>query len=294
MNKIILRSIGGIGNQLFNYAAARRLAIKNNMELKIDHKSGFENDPYRRTYQLDNFNIKANRATKGERFEPFSKIRRYLKRELNKFRKFENRTFICHEFIEYDKRLLSIESKRDMYFEGYWQSEKYFIDIESIIREDLIINVPIDNTNQKMREKIENSLSVAVHLRFFDNINETTINNLSSNYYQKAIKKMKKMAPMAHYYIFSDQPELVNTTIDLTSDEMTIVSQNQEDEMAYADLWLMSGCRHFIIGNSTFSWWGAWLGEKKDTIVFSPGKSGTTTTVWGFDGLIPDRWEIIE
>lgn len=292
MKKIVVRIKGGIGNQLFCYAAARRLALVNDAELVIDHISGFAYDiKYRRHYQLDKFNIPCRKATAAERLEPFSRARRFLKRRFNQLLPFEKRKYIQQEDVDFDPRLLKVKVKGTVYIEGYWQSEDYFKDVESIIRSDLKIKLPNDSRNQEMSKRIQNCLSVAVHVRFFDRPDEEGINNTPKDYYARAVAQMNNLAPNAHYFIFSDYPEFARSLIPMQDSKMTIISHNRGDENAYADLWLMTQCKHFIIANSTFSWWGAWLADNSNKWVIAPGfEKRYGTGAWGFRGLLPERW----
>jgi hypothetical protein len=297
MSKIIVRIFGGLGNQLFIYAAARRLALKNDAELVIDDVSGFVRDhQYERFYQLEHFNIPCRKATAGERLEPFCRVRRYLKRRRDWHLPFEHRHYLVQEGIDFDERLLIFKPHGVVYLEGYWQSEGYFKNIEPQIREDLRIQHPRNNANQQVVENIRATTSVAVHLRFF-NEPETSIqeapytNNAPGIYYKSAITEMEKRISGAHYFIFSDRPSKAKECLQMAAVSMTIVHHNQGDAMAYADMWLMSQCRHFIIANSTFSWWGAWLGQDPKKIVIAPGfekRDGIMS--WGFKGLLPEDW----
>ena len=291
--KVVLRVFGGLGNQLFCYAAARRLSIVNNAELLIDSSSGFKYDSlYKRSYQLENFNILSNKAGKRYRFEPFSKIRRYILRRFNLLFSFSNRSFIQQESIGFDERLLSVKFNGVMYIEGYWQSEGYFKDIEEIIRKDLNITPPLDRANQKLKRHIDKVQSVALHVRYFDDPTaKDSFNNASIDYYARAIKMMDDLHPNSHYFIFSDNPKQALNVIPLSRDRVTCISHNTGDVNAYADLWLMSSCKHFITANSTFSWWGAWLSANSEKCIITPNiayKKGVSA--WGFDGLIPDDW----
>jgi hypothetical protein len=202
MSKIIVRIFGGLGNQLFCYAAARRLALMNNVELVIDDVSGFERDhDYQRQYQLDHFNIKSRKATPVERLEPFARARRYLKRCLNQRLPFAERSYIQQEGVDFDPRLLHAKPCGTVYLEGYWQSEDYFKDVEGIIRDDLRIIPPMDAANLAMATRMRNCLAVAVHVRFFDAPTEVGINNAPGDYYARAIAQMEAMAPDAHYFV---------------------------------------------------------------------------------------------
>jgi hypothetical protein len=290
---IIPRIFGGIGNQLFIYAAARRLALVNNADLALDAVSGFAYDSqYRQRYQLDHFNIPCRQAIARERLEPFSRVRRNLMRRFNRRRPFANRAYLVQEGMDFDARLLDVHPRGPLYMEGYWQSEGYFNDVAATLRSDLRIKPPADPVNQEMAGRIRDSQAVAVHVRFFDPPNVSDLhNNAPGDYYALAIERMEAHVTGAHYYLFSDQPEAARASIPLPDERLTLVSHNRGDENAYADLWLMSQCRHFIIANSTFSWWSAWLGEREGTQIIAPGfEKRCGNSWWGFEGLLPERW----
>ena len=290
--KVVSRIRGGLGNQLFAYAAARRLALKNNAKLLIDNVSGFQFDTtYQQRYQLDRFNIQAELASPQDRFEPFSRVRRYLKRWINQRIPFEQRRYIQQQGNAFDPRLLTIKLQGDLHLEGYWQSERYFQDIEDVIRNDLNIQSPTDTENLRVSEQIGSCEAIALHVRFFDSPNAVGDNNTTSEYYTKALAVMQEQLPNAHYFLFSDDIVAARSMIPLSDHQITVVSHNQGYANAYADLWLMTQCKHFIIANSTFSWWGAWLSDHKDKVVIAPGSvMQGSITAWGFDGLLPERW----
>lgn len=290
--KIIARILGGLGNQLFCYAAARRLALVNQAELMIDDVSGFAHDHhYQRQYQLDHFAIPCRKATPDERLEPLSRVRRYLMRAMNRWRPFEARRYIQQEGVDFDPRLLTVRPQGTVYLEGYWQSEQYFKDVESTIRGDLRIIPPGDEMNRMMSERIRGCLAVAVHVRFFDAPQDPGVNNAPGDYYARAVASMETLAPGAHYFVFSDQPAAARGRIPLPDDRVTLVSHNQGDENACADLCLMTQCQHFIIANSTFSWWGAWLAGHAGKQVIAPGFEMREGKMWwGFEGLLPVDW----
>jgi hypothetical protein len=290
--KVIPRILGGLGNQLFCYAAARRLAIVNDAELAIDNVSGFKYDVnYQRHYQLNHFRIPCRLATSTERMEPFSRLRRQLKRAISNRLAFSKRDYIQQESFDFDARILEISPRRNVYLEGYWQSERYFKDVEHIIRDDLIIIPPLDEANHKVAKCIQESRAVAVHVRFFDAPREEGLNNAPDDYYNRAIAKMETVVPNAHYFVFSDQPKAARLRIPLSDERITLVAHNQGDTLAYADLWLMTQCQHFIIANSTFSWWGAWLSQNKEKIIVAPGFEMRKGKMWwGFKGLLPGEW----
>ena len=269
MAKIIPRLLGGLGNQLFIYACARRMSLITGSELVLDNYSGFENDViYKRNYQLHNFNINSRFATKLELFFPFPRITRFLIKLINKNYNFNNRCYIVQEGYRFDNRLLNVNPRFNLYLEGYWQSENYFKDIEDILRKDLVIHPPNDLTNLSFRDLILSaSVSIAVHYRFFDLIDN--VSNLNTDYYNEAFKLLSEKYPNATYFIFSDL-KLQNVTTLIDPKKVVYVNHNKTDDLAYIDLWLMSLCSNFIISNSTFSWWGAYLNSNVEKIVCYP------------------------
>lgn len=288
---IISRIFGGLGNQLFTYSAARRLALMNNAELVLDRVSGFTHDTaYKRHFQLEHFNINCCKDS-SERLQQLGRLRRKILRYWNQRKPFEQRSYLIQEGIDFDERLLYFKTSGTVYFEGYWQSEGYFKDVTTTIRQDLQIKPPTDTANRAMSHQICSRTAVAVHVRFFDEPHEPTINNAPGNYYCRALEAMELIAPAAHYFIFSDQPTAARALIPLPDERITLVNHNRGDDMAYADLWLMTQCQHFIIANSTFSWWGAWLAENPSKQIIAPGfEMRHGNAWWGFRGLLPDEW----
>ena len=291
MKKVIIRIKGGLGNQLFCYAAARRLALVNNAELVIDDVTGFKRDnQYCRKFVLDHFHIPVRKATPAERLEPFERYRRGVKKWLSRRKSFMKRCYLEQEGLDFDERLLEMKIEGTFYLDGYWQSEGYFKDVEQTIREDLRIISPTDDHNQRLAAEIRNSLAVAIHVRWFDPLGSTEIYNLSTDYYQRAIALMEAKIESLHYFIFSDDPVETRAKLALPENRVTFVSHNRGDKNSYADLWLMTQCRHYINANSTFSWWGAWLGGGKDKVVVTPCLKIDGKTSWGFKGLMPSEW----
>ena len=290
MNKIIVRIKGGLGNQLFCYAAARRLALANNAELVIDDVTGFARDSlYNRQYMLDRFNIKERKATAGERMEPFERFRRALMKFSSRNKSFSKRQYIEQEGLDFDERLLNVKVKGTLYLDGLWQSENYFKDVKETIKEDFQIVPPKDEINQRMAESILCCNAVAIHLRFFDKpINESTLNNLENEYYSRAVKEIKKRLENPRFFVFSDNLEAAKKSIKSLSNDITWVDCNKQKNGVYADFWLMTQCKHFIIANSTFSWWAAWLMEFRnpESLIIACDRFPSNDT-------IPNRWMLI-
>ena len=291
--KIIARVKGGLGNQLFCYAAARRLALVNSAELVIDDVTGFVRDHnYRRRYALDHFHIPVRKATPAERLEPFERYRRALVKWSSRKKPFAERRYVEQEGPAFDHRLLALKVNGTIYLDGLWTSQSYFIDVEQTVREDLRVIPPSDCLNQRIAADIRNSNSIAVHVRKFDAPSGAETQDTSAEYYQRAIDLIERSVESPRYFVFSNDPHAARAKLSLAEDRVTFVSNNTGDENAYADLWLMSQCQHFITANSTFSWWGAWLGSAKEKIVVSPEleiREGKAIP-WNILVQIPSNW----
>lgn len=276
---------------MFCYAAARRLALRNDAELVLDDITGFARDTlYHRHYMLDNFQVAGRKATRSEILEPFERYRRYIAKRLSRLRTFESRWYIEQEGIDFDPRLLSVRVGRCVYLDGLWQSERYFQDVQAQVRADFTLKTPIDARSMEMADRIRTGASVALHIRWFDSPDEAGEHNVSAEYYKKAIAKVESLVPGAHFYLFSDNPAASQAKLALQSGKTTIASTGGGESDAAKDLWLMSQCRHFITANSTFSWWAAWLASQTDKIVLTPGVRLAGKAAWGFDGLLPHDW----
>lgn len=284
---------GGLGNQLFCYAAARRLALVNNAELVIDDVSGFKRDfQYHQKYVLDNFHIQARKASRAERLEPFERYRRGVKKWIWRRRPFGGRRYLEQEGYGFDERLLWLKINGSLYLDGYWQSENYFKDVEETIRKDLKFRPPIDVRNQRMADQIRKTNAVALHVRSFGNPTTFLAENVSRDYYTRSIKLMEQSIESPHYFVFSNDMDRAQRMVDLKQDKATFVLHDSMDDTGYADLWLMTLCRHFITANSTFSWWGAWLAESSNKIVICPNPIENGISNWAalFSETLPSGW----
>lgn len=296
MRKVIAILWGGLGNQMFIYASTKRLAIINNAEHVIDTISGFSHDHlYRRKFEMANLKIESRQANYFERMEPFGRYRKVVLRKINKFKSFEKRTYISQIGVDYDQRLLDLRVNKDIYIEGYWQSENYFKDIEWQIKKEFQFKTPKDTLNIEMSQLIQSTNSVAVHVRFYEQTLRQSKINSPIEYYAKSIDAMECNFPGSHYFVFSDNHKLAREKIKLPSSRTTYVDINNH-ENSYADLWLMSLCKNFIIANSTFSWWGAWLSQNAKKYVIAPKiiiPSLTSVASWNFEGQIPPTWNLL-
>ena len=292
---IIVKIIGGLGNQMFQYALGRALAHMNNTELKLDIGE-FEKHYKLHRYSLQHLNIDAEIATSDEinRLKSGNESR-LISPLLKVFRKIYKknavRNYVTENKFSFDASILSLGD--NAYLDGYWQSEKYFIDIQDIIRQEFRLKTPPDWNNESIIEQIGTVNSVAVHIRRGDYVSDQNANSVhgtaSLEYYTKAAKKIMNSTKSPIFFIFSDDPEWVKKNLNLPS-SMIFVDHNGP-EKNYEDLRLMSLCKHHIIANSTFSWWGTWLAKHKDQKVIAPLRWFNNDV--NTNDLIPDRWERI-
>ena len=292
---IIVRLTGGLGNQMFQYAAGKAIARRTNLPLKPDITS-FGKNKFR-SYRLNHFNVQEYFATEKE-------IRRFRKprhRQIIAFAVYKifEWVFPWHEQKEirelrssYNPDVLKI--KKSAYLTGYWQSEKYFADIADIIRHEFTVKNEPDEINRRMLAKIESVNAVSLHVRRGDYItNPKTLKFhgvLGLDYYVRALDLIVKKVKEPQIFVFSDDIPWVKENLK-TSLPLTFVEHNGV-EQDYEDLRLMSRCKHHIIANSSFSWWGAWLNENPQKIVIAPKQwaSNETMKKRQTSDVIPDEW----
>lgn len=285
---IIVKLIGGLGNQLFQYAAARRISYLNQIPLKLDISEFVRYKLHK--YSLMHFNIVEEMATPEEiqAFKPQNFFSRLAFRHLNLFSAL-NRSYRIERHFYFDASLLKID--HDVYLDGYWQSEKYFLDIEEVVRKELSVKTPPDPRNELMMERIRNEAAVSLHIRRADyvtnNYTLTVHGCCSLDYYHHAVNLVAEKVESPHFFIFSDDPVWAKSNLQLPF-PVTFVTHNGPDKN-YEDLRLMSLCRHNILANSTFSWWGAWLNAYPDKMVIAPQKWFNTDKMDPRD-LVPQSW----
>jgi hypothetical protein len=260
---IITHLYGGLGNQMFQYAVARRIAYHGGEELKLDITI-FAEYPLR-VYELKYFQIEENFATQEE-------IAKLKYNFFNRLKPLYKRTYIKEKHFQYTPQISKL--RRNVYLEGYWQTERYFKDIEDIIRKDFTVKTPLAGSNLEIAKKISEVDAVSVHIRRGDYVANPTTNEIHGvcglSYYYDCIAKLASKINNPHFFVFSDDQEWVQENLKI-SFPVTFITQNGA-EKAYEDLRLMSLCKHHIIANSSFSWWGAWLAPGKDKIVYAPSR----------------------
>ena len=291
---IIVHLTGGLGNQLFQYAIGKSLSVYSNEKLLFD-VSSYTWDNLRK-YELSVFNFNDTIAEQpdlkiiNDALPFFSD--RIISKVLRKPIPYYRLPIIREHSFTFDLNFYKFR-KTNLILQGYWQSEKYFSHIRSIIKTDLSVNEVIFSVNMLFyKELIESSSSsVSIHIRRGDYVtNSSTMvyhGLCDLEYYYAAMKKIESQIETRTYFIFSDDKDFVKE-IFAHKPNVVIIENIKQD---YEELILMSKCNHNIIANSSFSWWGAWLNDNDTKIVIAPKK-------WFSDpimqqqtvDLLPDSW----
>ena len=282
---IIVQITGGLGNQMFQYAMGRSLSEQSSMPLKLDISSYENYKPH--SFLLDRLNIKAEIASREEINQVKKKKREF------KF-PFTNRrsiNYVKEEGFTFNPEVLKL--KTSTYFSGYWQSEKYFKNIETHIRKEFVLKKELAQSREKIfKEILASRKPVSIHVRRGDYVSNAKANafhgTCEPEWYAKAIQEIRKNSVEITPVVFSDDIDWVKKNIELDCNVIWV--EPDEDGHDFEDMYLMSVCQNHITANSTFSWWGAWLNPNKDKRVIVPNKWFNSQSMKTID-LIPAGWE---
>jgi len=262
---VYVRLLGGLGNQLFQYAMGRALADAREAELVLDPRfilrkgciSGLA---------IDEFAIRARYLTDAEAAhfkEPVWKLSRALRRQINPWLGYYHET-------EHSFDTEALAQSNDVMLSGFWQSERYFASHGHQLRTDLVLKHPLPSAAVKLAVQMASSPSVAMHVRRGDYLTDPKAlvkhGVTSAHYYQTALQLMIEKLGGVDLYVFSDDPDWVRTNIQHSN----IIFVSDFGFSAEQDLWLISVCQHQIIANSSFSWWGAYLNDYANKIIVAP------------------------
>lgn len=284
---IIVKINGGLGNQLFQYAAGRALAEHHQTELALD-LSWFKNIPgsnTHREFQLKIYPIVARIVSAEEHARLTFYHGRILRRIPFLPRPWNH---VCEKGFKFDPKFFLHPD--NSYLDGYWQSSYYFERIEKSIQEELQPLQAPGQENQNLLDQVQRVNSVAIHIRRGDYVSNAAANQhhgvCDLYYYQQAISFIQNSVSNPHFYVFSD--DLVWAKENLPINNQAVFVGNNAGNQAFQDLRLIAACKHQIIANSSFSWWGAWLNQNLSKIVIAPKRwfavSKDTST------LFPKNW----
>jgi hypothetical protein len=273
---IISTLTSGLGNQMFQYAVGRALALRHGSDLVLD-TGWLRPASYvtRYSYELGVFQVDVG-VTSAYRHRRRERLREILGLAPPPY---------VYKPLTFDPNVLDLPGYIRLV--GYWQSEKYFEEYADVIRSDFEFRDPLDGPDSEIAAKIEASTAISVHVRRGDAIWPASWHFhgiLPLAYYHSATRRILHSAPDAHFFVFSDDPDWCRANLELGP--TTFVDHYQDN--AGDDLRLMALCRHHVIANSTYSWWGAWLNPRKDKIVIAP-KRFFVPLDFRHD-IVPEHW----
>ena len=285
---ITMQLNGGLGNQMFQYAMGRALSLRMDEPLTLDVTRVNRN--MHRSYCLDNFGIEARLLTAKWKRPPKFKSER-AQAFANRLMEAIGRAGRTRETdFGFNPDFLTV--KGNVYLIGYWQCEKYFIDHEATIRDELTLKTQLAAERQEVEQQIMTTNAVSLHVRRGDYVSSPSINaklgTFTPEWFGEAMRRMTNHVETPVFYVFSDDPAWVRDNI--RSDHPLVFVDPQDDGKDWEDMALMSRCRSHIIANSSFSWWGAWLNGRPDKHVIAPARWFASPELEGKD-IVPERWE---
>ncbi len=295
---ILVRLMGGLGNQMFQYAAAKSVAVRNKTILKIDTTLLEENKKHpheivtHRELDLAIFDLPLMKATKEE-VEYFNgkKYRFLIGKIYNKIGSVKRkRNLIIEKDRSFNKNILRLGDNKCIV--GSWQSEKYFKDIESEIRNLFTFKLPVLDTSKDFLNDIKSHDSICLNVRRGDFVTSplysNTLGALTADYYIKAIEYFEGRVTRPKVFVFSDDMDWCKNNLKLKM-PVCFVGHEHAGEKFGNYLQLMKNCNHFVIPNSSFGWWGAWLSKHQDKIVIAP-KNWFKDAAMKDKDIVPENW----
>jgi hypothetical protein len=297
LRKLLLGLNGGLGNQLFEYAAglyfSERLSIPLELvrpHIKKNHKWG----EFPRPFQLDAFSLDARIRTATTADRLILSPRRnviYLRNKLSSI----CRAKVIEEpaLYRFSPDLLDKENARTIYLVGFWQAAAYVEAAAERLRNSLRLRNAPQLRNLDYADAIRAlACPISVHFRVGDYAVHAAVSwVLERSYYRAAIARIRSLLPNASFVVFSDDQAAAQEI--MSGEPVSLWVEGNDTDYAYEDLWLMSCCKHHIIANSTFSWWGAWLNQSPEKIVLAP-KYWLNAHDSYFPDLYPSDWTLID
>lgn len=284
---IITKLKGGLGNQMFQYAVGRAVALSCGRELKLD-ATGYDDPRYinadtPRQYRLFPFSLSATVATPEEVIKS-----KYPYGIFSKAERFVNLRLLKRHYLDYEPNIFK---KNNQYIDGYFQSEKNFLNAKNEIVQELTLKKEFESAVFLVeKNKIDKEKSVSVHIRRGDYVNDPKTQAAhgacSREYYKQAMNLMTEKIENPIFYFFSDDIEWVKKEFGEHADYKYVSNPKLED---YEELMLMASCAHNIIANSSFSWWGAYLNKNPEKIVVAP-KKWVNIVPDPHPNIVPEGW----
>lgn len=275
---ILVRVKGGLGNQLFQYALARRLCSENKAVVKLDISDYAGGSA--RAYALDRFRTVQEIATPAE-----VKAVRYRLGMASELLRKVNRRVLKRTHLGFEPRILA--ARGNAYLDGYWQDQRYFLPIRQALCRELTLQEPLGPAAAEVEQAIRAQPdSVSLHIRRGDYLALSSYAVCSPSYYLTAIARLGPQLKQPAFFVFSDDIAWAKENLSCAH-PLFFVSRPEIAD--YEEFALMGQCRHHIIANSTFSWWAAWLNQSPDKCVIAPGRWLAQDTAESLR-IVPPDW----
>ena len=273
---IAVRITGGLGNQMFQYAFAR--ALRAQQKEVVLHWHGQRRWEQHNGWELDEvFDRPLSANIRTANSSPLLNARAWFMRKTARRRQSSD--------IGYDPSFLEVETG---YLDGYWQTEMYFKSIENTLRDDFRFKPLAGQKNIKLAERIASGSCTSVHVRRGDYLKIPGLGEVCTpDYYRNALGKLEEIDPGTTLIVFSDDIPFCQDLF--PGNKAVFVDWNRGSD-SWMDMALMSRCRHHIIANSSFSWWGAWLDASPDKMVIAPVKWFSEDAPVTNPDIYPDPW----
>jgi hypothetical protein len=281
---IIIKVIGGLGNQMFQFALYKKIeSMGKNVKLDL---SPFNTYDLHNGFELDRI-FPIEYKTISEKESKYYQNNSFL---YKLYRKIINKNYYKEPAFNFNKNIFELNAG---YLDGYWQSEKYFNDIRPLINSSFKFKLNLDELNKITAKSITSCNSVSIHIRRGDYVTNPKAAELHGGicherYYRDAINIIKGKVKDPTFFVFSDDSDWVKSNIKIDSKNIIFIDWNK-GEKSYIDMQLMSLCQHNIIANSTFSWWAAWLNKNNNKIIIAPKKWFNDNNI-NVSDLIPPTW----
>lgn len=278
---IVVNLTGQLGNQMFQYALGRKLEL---MGRRVRYYKAYYGEHPNHYFGLGRFGISTPEASKeqvlalcDDRHRIIDRVRRKLTGRRKKvISEIGAKTYAYNESVFHTRR---------SYIDGYWQSDRYFSDIRDVILKDFTFPASPDPRNNELAVQMQACNSVSIHVRRGDYLGGFPVMDI--DYYGPAMAYFRERYPDVHFYVFSNDLDWCRGH--LLGDDVSYVDWNTGEDSLF-DMWLMTQCRHNIIANSSFSWWGAWLNRHEGQEVIAP-------RTWFYHVQTPDiylaDWRVI-
>jgi len=285
---IVVKLLGGLGNKMFQYALYQNI-LSSGKEALIDDFSfipswNFEIVKFKEIFPNISYN-----AASIDLVEEFAGKNTFVNKVRRRLSFLSKKEFVRERLMNYNPNINKLEG--DYYLSGLWQSEKYFYDYKDIIKSTFMFKEFTDERNVLLSKNMSEQESIAIHIRKGADYEKKIIRGTCDiNYYKSAIECIQSKIGNPQFYIFTDNKKWVNENI--RDINYTLVDWNPVSGAEnYLDMQLMSCCKHNIIANSTYSWWGAWLNSNRDKVIIGPKKwYNSKSPYFNTNDLIPENW----